>query len=179
MVRIRSEAFIAVSLGLVVALAGCGTPKSPVPRVNTSPTVGEGAATEPANPVPIVKKIKGCVLDEGTEVGEHDVWGNRFASCSFMDNGLTDENGNAKGGNGKSEPGTSGTGVTARTYPGDPRQLETNPQFLKSDDGTKRIIGKDFVVTITGIWTAYSKHLGPKEIEEIARQVGGEYIPSR
>jgi hypothetical protein len=44
---------------------------------------------------------------------------------------------------------------------------------------TERIIGKDFVVTITGIWTAYSKHLGPKEIEEIARQVSGEYIRSR
>ena len=105
-------------------------------------------------------------------MGEHDVWGNRFASCSFMDNIATDENG-------KPEPGTAGTGVVARTYPGDPRQVETNPEFLKSDDSTKRIIGKDFVVTITGMWTAYSKHFGSTEINEIARQVDGEYVPSQ
>jgi hypothetical protein len=53
----------------------------------------------PLTPVPMLKKIKACVLDEGTEVGEHDISGNRYAGCHFMYNGLTDENGNAPDGN--------------------------------------------------------------------------------
>jgi len=172
MVRIDGEALGALGLGLVVALSACGTPKEPAPTITMTAMPTFAVAPEPSNPVPILMRISDCVLQDGTEVGEHDVWGNRFASCSFMDNIATDANGNP-------QPGTAGTGVVARTYPGDPRQLETNPAFLKSDDGTKRIIGKDFVVTITGIWTAYSKHLGPKEIKEIARQVDGEYVPSQ
>lgn len=113
---------------------------------------------EPANPVPLLKKVKGCVLEAGTESGDRDMNGNRFASCSFMDNS-----------------GTPGTTVTVRTFPGDPQQYAIDPEQLKSDDSNKVIIGKDFTAVITGDWSSYSSEVDPKVI---AKQVGGTYQSS-
>lgn len=124
----------------------------------------EAAATAPetpevvemANPVEILRKVDGCELPAGSEVGETDINGNRYASCDFMDNS-----------------GTAGTSVTARTYPGNARDFATLDQ-LQGDDSTKVILGEDFTVTVTGDFATYSAEVDP---EDIADQVGGQFLP--
>jgi hypothetical protein len=136
-----------------VSLGGCSTASSQG-TTEGEPDVGASiAAVEPANPVLILKKIPNCILDAGTSVGMHDIDGNRYVSCSFLDNS-----------------GTPGTAITARTYPGDPKQLD--PKNLISDDSHKQIVGSDFIVSITGDWSSYSSGVDPKNIATV---VGGEF----
>jgi hypothetical protein len=90
----------------------------------------------------MLKKIKACVLDEGTEVGEHDISGNRYAGCHFMDNGWQMK-----------------TGM---------RRMKPRGSSVRTSWSPSRACGP-----------AYSKHLGSKEMEEIASQVREEYIRSR
>ena len=168
----RTIPLILCCLGLGLA-AECANSDSPRAGATVTATVSitpsttelgedaesEGAVpAEPANPVPILQKIKGCVIDEGTEVGDHDVAGNRYASCSFMDNADT--------------PGTS---VTVRTYPGDPMEWHPMPDQLQSDDSNKVILANDFTVVITGDWQSYSRDVDP---ETIAKLVGGTFQPA-
>lgn len=132
---------------------------TPTPTAFAEDTESQGeVSSEPANPVPILKKVKGCIIEDGTEVGEHDVYGNRYVSCSFMDNA-----------------DTPGTRVTVRTYPGDPKQWDPMPENLKSDDSSKVILGDDFMVVLTGDWSDYSRDVNPKTI---AKLVGGTYQPA-
>jgi hypothetical protein len=166
---IGSIALILCCVGLGVA-SGCAGSDSPSAGATVTATVSvtrspsdlaEGAESEgevpaePANPVPVLRKVKGCVIEDGTEVGDHDIAGNRYASCSFMDNA-----------------GTPGTSVTVRTYPGDPMQWHPMPDQLKSDDSTKVIMGDDFTVVITGDWQSYSRDVDPNAI---AKLVGGTF----
>ena len=146
--------------------AAGATPASPTPDPSasspdaTAEPEGEGAVpSEPRNPVPILKKVRGCVLAADTEVGETDIYGNRYAGCDFLDNS-----------------GTPGTSVIVRTYPGDPRQWESTPDNLRTDDSHKIIVGEDFVLTITGDFSDYSRHISSKAV---AKQVGGEYQAPR
>lgn len=141
---------IVTAFSLSLALAGCGDDDA-----DGTGAAGSSTAKEPSNPVPILEKVDGCELEAGTEVGETDIDGNRYASCNFMDNS-----------------GSAGTNVTARTYPGDPKDFATADQ-LRGDDSHKVILGQDFIVTITGDFAAYSADVDP---EVIADQVGGEYL---
>lgn len=162
---------LALSVGgmSLAILSACSAPANPGATITVTETVtsspgaedlgmsGE-APKEPANPVPLLERVQGCIPEGGTEVGDHDINGNRYASCSFLDNG-----------------GTPGTAVTVRTYPGDPRTWDPMPEQLTSDDSNKVIVGDDFVVVITGDWDEYSQNVDPADI---ADQVGGTLVPS-
>lgn len=154
---------------LLPGVAACGTGSSTGQTTVTVTAEPEQAPTElddpgtaplpePASPIPILKKVKGCTPQAGTEVGERDIDGNRYASCDFFD----------------MDDGTAGTVVTVRTYPGDPREYHPDPSGLTSDDSNKVILGPDFSVIITGDWANYSRDIDPKVI---ADQVGGTYAP--
>jgi hypothetical protein len=123
--------------------------------------------------VPILKKINGCVIKPGVVAGETDIYGNRYAVCNFMD--AVDAEGNVMG-NGV------GTEVEVRTFPGDPRTAVPVDPY-RSDDNTKYIIGKDFVVTITNVGkvTGYVE-LTPSPLADpnkVASEVGGELKPAK
>lgn len=146
----KSPRAAAAALLMSLALYGCGAGDD-----NSSGGDGGGKRADPSNPVDVLQKIDGCVIPSGTEVGEPDIDGNLYASCDFLDNG-----------------GSEGTRFTVRTYGADPREVETADQ-LQSDDSHKKIIGNDWILTITGDWSAYSAHVDP---EAIAEMVGGEYL---
>lgn len=160
----RAIAGVALAIAVSLAITGCGggTASSPAPvdgggsAVEGGSTV-EGGGTALSNPVDLLKKIDGCHIPAGTEVGDTDIDGNRYASCNLKDNA-----------------GTDGTDVTARTFPGDPTQLATADE-LSADDSHKIIVGSDFIVTITGDWSSYSRHVDPAEI---AAQLGGTVQPA-
>lgn len=138
---------------LIVGMtASCGSDDELSPQGSTA----SETSVEMANPVDILRKVEGCEIPAGSEVGDTDIDGNRYASCDFMDNS-----------------GTAGTDVTARTYPGDPRDF-ASADLLQGDDSHKVILGEGFLVLITGDFASYSKDVDP---EEIAQQVGGEYQP--
>lgn len=100
------------------------------------------------NPVQILQKLDGCVLPAGAVQGDTDMNGDRMAECSYQDN-----------------QGTDGTSVTVYTNTSKP-----DLPGITADDSHKIITGKDFVLEITGDWSAYSAHIDPAQI---AKQVGG------
>jgi len=150
---------------IALVLASCAT-KTSSPLGNASqpsPTSSsydpEGGWTQPttpqpANPVTILKKIKGCVIAPGVEAGQTDINGNRYAECSFKDN----------------------TSVLVTTFPGDPRLFEPFPEGLTSDDSRKAIIGRDFLVTIHLIDVIGTSQV---DFDKVAQQVGGQLVPSK
>jgi hypothetical protein len=166
---------------LALSMVGCGTTQkagttstAEKPTVTVTLTTPEPVTPRaPVNPVPILKKIKGCVVKPEVVAGETDIYGNRYAVCNFMD--AVDAEGNVMG------KGV-GTEVEVRTFPGDPRTAVPVDPY-RSDDNTKYIIGKDFVVTITNVGkvTGYVE-LTPSPLADpnkIASEVGGELKPAK
>lgn len=105
--------------------------------------------SEPANPVPIMAKIKGCVFGANVTSGSADVNGNRFASCDL---------------NPKSED--SQAQVMVKTYAG-------TPPVSAPDDSTRYVVGPDFKVSVTGDFGSYSANV---DLQAIAAQVGGKLV---
>lgn len=147
----------------VIALSACSATASPtvtvtvtnyvpVPLPNPSPT---GTPPEARNPVELLKRVPGCVIPEGTEVGVFSGGGSRSASCDFMDN----------------DGGSRGTTLQIMTLAG-----EKPGSQIRSDDSHRKIVGDDFVATLTGRWNAYAKWLTVEKIESIASILGGKYI---
>lgn len=101
----------------------------------------------PANPVPILAKIKGCVIPADTKVGLTDIRGDRYAGCDL-----------------------SGVAIDVRTFPGDPKVV--SPDWLRSDDGRRVIVGSDFTV----VASAAPSSLAKIHLEEIAAEVGGTVL---
>ncbi len=101
----------------------------------------------PANPVPILAKIKGCVIPADTKVGLTDIQGDRYAGCDL-----------------------SGVAIEVRTFPGDPKVV--SPDWLRSDDGRRVIVGRDFTV----VASAAPSSLAKIHLEEIAAEVGGTVL---
>lgn len=148
-----------------VLLAGCSQQASAPPAVTvtlpavtvtalTSPKAATTSATPvvPANPVPILAKITGCVVADGTIAGLTDINGNRYAACKLGKDG--------KGGE-----------VDVRTYPGDPRVLDPR---MSSDDSRGVIIGPTFTATVIAPGGLTSSRM---PLAEIAAQVGGTVLP--
>ena len=91
---------LALSVGgmSLAILSACSAPANPGATITVTETVtsspgaedlgmsGE-APKEPANPVPLLERVQGCIPEGGTEVGDHDINGNRYASCSFLQHG--------------------------------------------------------------------------------------------
>ena len=106
----------------------------------------EPTAPTPDNPVPILKKIKGC--DPGDAVaGQEDISGNRYASCPY--------------------PGSQELEV--RTYPGAPKNFAGDSGWLQSRDDKYAIVGRTFIVSI---WYP-DESVNPRAI---AKEVGGTFI---
>lgn len=151
-----------------VLLAGCSQQASApsavtvtLPAVTVtalpSPAAAPKAPTSappvvPANPVPILAKIKGCVIPDGTTAGLTDIAGDRYATCKL-----------GKDGNGGE--------VMVRTYPGDPRVLDPK---MRSDDSQAFIIGSTFVAIVRAPGGLTSSKM---PLAEIAAQVGGTVLP--
>jgi hypothetical protein len=105
---------------------------------------------EAPNPVDILKKIEGCVLEPGVTVGEDDINGNRYASCFIKDY----------------------IDVTARTFTLDPFPIY--PELLEPDDSHRVVLGDNFMVNVTADPSAFAADV---DMGEIAAAVGGEEIP--
>ena len=146
-----------LALGLGVWRGGQPVQQSNIQDVVKATIVpSESSPTGPANPVPILKKITGCILEAGAKNGRPDVFGGRFSSCYFMDNG----------------DHSQGTDVTIYAYPGDPKQF--NSKLTTPSDGTAIILGSDFAVIITYI--AGDTSSPAVDLSQIATQVGGQVI---
>ncbi len=149
-----------------VLLAGCsqqaGAPPAAatvtLPAVTVTALPSPKAATTstppvvPANPVPILEKINGCVVADGTIAGLTDINGNRYATCKLGKDG--------KGGE-----------VAVHTYPGDPRVFSPR---MSSDDSRGVIIGPTFTATVIAPGGLTSSKM---PLAEIAAQVGGTVLP--
>ena len=154
----------AILAASIVALTGCAAAPNPVTTVTVVPVIAAPESTqtvEARNPVELAKKIDGCKLEEDAYVGDRSGDGSRYVDCYFHDVA--------------GEPTAGGTSAVIYTYPGDPRDLEGAP-LLTPDDSHRVIIGPDFVVSITGDWSGYSKHLTPEKLKSIADKVGGEVV---
>jgi len=137
----------------VTTVTVTAVPESPatVTALPSPPAVT--ARPVPANPVPILAKIKGCVLEADTKVGLTDISGNRYATCKIkVDRG--------------------GVSIDARTFPGDPRVVSPN-WLARSDDGWRVIVGADFTV----VASADPGDLAKIRLDEIAAEVGGTLLP--
>ena len=165
---------IALSVVLVaIPLAGCSSqapsPSAPatvtvtaaappVSGTTSAPVVSAPSVTtpvEPANPVPILGKIVGCVIGPDVVAGSHDIDGNRYADCKL------------------SLPAGQHAAVTVRTYPSDPRVVEA--RTIRSDDTTKTVTGPTFVVKVT---PDTASHITEAGMAAIAAQVGGTVVPA-
>lgn len=112
---------------------------------------------EPSNPVAILKEIPSCKLEEGVVAGDTDIFGNRFADCTIGDTGQRGHN------------------VSVRTYPGDPRIYDIDPdRNLKSDDSRTIIIGEDFTATVSAIYAG--TRTDKAVVAQVQEAIGGEIV---
>ncbi|MFT4228482.1 hypothetical protein [Micropruina sp.] len=164
----RHKAILALLALLMLGGCSASTPAAPPTEVASTSAVstpeeaepgGEPELPDPRKPVDLIKQFGDRSCKTQAEAGEEDVYGNRYASCSWQDNA-----------------DTPGTELTVRTYPGDPLEFDPNVPF-RSTDSNRIIIGDDFVATITGDWTSYSKGFTTKKLGAIADKLGGEYLP--
>lgn len=106
------------------------------------------------NPVEVLKKVHGCKIDAGVTVGQPDINGNRYASCSL--------------------PGHEDA-VTARSVGVDPRTIKTEYQELMTPDDTHSVLlGSDFFVVVR---VAEPGDLVQIDVAGIADAVGGSVVP--
>lgn len=111
----------------------------------------QAAEARAMNPVTLLKKLGHCVQPAGASQGDTDIYGERMASCDYMDN-----------------DGTAGTNLTAYTFtPGQDAQVAN--QY--ADDSHKIIRGDGWRVIVTGDWSSYSSWFDPKEA---AKLLGGK-----
>lgn len=110
------------------------------------------------NPVTLLKKIKGCVIENNAVIGETDIDGNTYASC-FV------------GGEGGYETGHDYR-FTARTN-------EVRPQSVGGqtniDDTTAVIYGDTWYVVMDG---TFGNPLSPADVQKYAAQLGGTIAKS-
>lgn len=135
--------------GAAVAVTATATATVTVTVVPT-PSATSATSAVPSNPVPILAKIKGCVVADGTITGLTDIVGDRYATCKL---------------------GTGGE-VLVRTYPGDPRVLDPK---MRSDDSQASIIGSTFVAIVRPPYGLTSSKM---PLADIAAQVGGTVLPA-
>lgn len=154
----QSKAIVAAtSVLLLASTAACSELTQPTPTVTVTVSPAVPSHTQPRNPVDILKQIPNCELEEGVVLGETDVYGNRYAKCRISDNGQ------------------GGHEINVRTYPGDPKVLDTrNVQYWARNDSRATIIGDDFVLTVSAFYMGDKLKIDPAEIQKI---VGGEIQP--
>jgi hypothetical protein len=154
----------ALAIGLLPAalLVGCssGSPKAAPQASPPNPVRTLMTNSSAQNPVDILRKVRGCVIPAGTVSGSHDLMGERYASCDFMNNGNVQADGSG---------GTAGTGVTVYTG-----VLAANRPADVSDDNHQVITGFDFVLILTQPPGGYNVPVDP---QTVASEVGGTYTP--
>jgi len=107
----------------------------------------------PGNPVTILHRVAGCVLEAGTTSGSVDINGNRYASCTL-------------------HPGQPRQAdVTVRTFPAAP----TGGPFY-SNDTTRIVVGPTFIVMVT---PAMGETITPAALSYLAHDVGGTVAPAQ
>lgn len=152
-------AVVVLTLGVGIWSTSSQPTREPVISSPVTSSTGTPAdSAEPGNPVPILKKITGCILEAGAKNGTLGLSGSfRVAGCHFMDNGPDH---------------FEGTGVGVTTYPGDPKQF--GYELTTPSDGTDVILGSNFVVSIT--YVAGSTSSPAVDLKKISTEVGGQVV---
>jgi hypothetical protein len=120
-------------------------------------------STEPtATPVEILRRIKGCAIQDGAVIGEQDMNGNLYASCELPPVDYSPDYAPAV------------PTVTARVVGVDPRTLTVEDYpVIAQDDSDRTILGDDFFLNVS----AEPEALALVDVDAIADQVGGEALP--
>lgn len=112
-----------------------------------TPTEGDPQPQTPPNPVTILKQVKNCTMEPGTEVGSSDVYGNKFASCDHA----------------------NGDNVTVYGYQYPlTESVIAGYENLQPDDDHKIIIGDRWSLIITG------RSITKDNLTQLAERLGGE-----
>jgi|GEM_PF-4527386 len=143
----RSLKAAAAAAILSIVLSGCGgSDDEDRSSNNTNSEMDFEEGAELSNPVEILKKIEGCDLEPGVEMGSRDVDGNLYAECDFPNSGS----------------------VTVRVVGTQPEGYGNEDQTV--DDSHKVIYGTDWYATITADPSLFVSDI---DVEEIAEQTGG------
>lgn len=138
---------------------GSGGAAGGAPGHSHNPLVLSSSANGAPNPVAILRRISECKVAPGAAVGDTDIYGDRMAECT-----IPDANGDTSDGN----------QVTVYTN-SDVHALAKNTRDVRSTDGTKRIVGPNFVLEVTGTMNLQTNgttfFVSPAHI---AREVGGQ-----
>lgn len=159
---------VAATMAASLALSSCGgndtdatgnSDLSDSPNSDGSaPDTGDDGSASEVNPVDVLHKIDECVTDPGVSVGEPDMNGFRYASCTLTVS--TDEYGDYD------------VDVTVRAA--DPTDPLLDPENLTPDDSHKVVFGDGFYLVATADPSIFGA--GAVDMDAIAVAVGGHVV---